>query len=233
VQREAVEMICPKHGRIIAGDPSCAEHRRDLAGYAWLAGRDLDQRDGQSPSRRPQLHPASNEDRLNCQYSSNRSIYGRGWWEGESRWRTSYKSRPAGVITGAFWGFKKMKTGIIAALLAIGLAFAMNSSALAQAVPDEAPAVVLEDTPVAPVDPKSGTVKISLLIKGKDVCDLTLLQSKTLLGGVASCTKSTVPGFVVGSGKTLQATLGTSNSAFALEIILVLAKKNLAPYFRP
>jgi hypothetical protein len=119
-----------------------------------------------------------------------------------------------------------MKTGIIAALLAIALAFAMNSSALAQAVPDEAPAVVPEDTPVAPVDPKtSGTVKISLLMKGKDVCDLTLVQSKTLLGGVASCTKSTVAGFVSGSGKTLAATLGTSNAAFALEIVIVLAKK--------
>jgi hypothetical protein len=86
--------------------------------------------------------------------------------------------------------------------------------------------VVPEDTPVVPVDPKSsGTVKISLLIRGKDVCDLTLVQSKTLLGGVASCTNSTVAGLITGKGNTAVATLGTSNSAFALEIVIVLAKK--------
>ncbi len=41
VQREALDQIAVKIARICAGDPTCAEHWRDLAGYAWLAARDL------------------------------------------------------------------------------------------------------------------------------------------------------------------------------------------------
>ena len=41
VQREALGQIAVKLARICAGDPTCADHWRDLAGYAWLAGRDL------------------------------------------------------------------------------------------------------------------------------------------------------------------------------------------------
>jgi hypothetical protein len=41
VQREALDQIAVKIARICAGDPTCADHWRDLAGYAWLAGRDL------------------------------------------------------------------------------------------------------------------------------------------------------------------------------------------------
>jgi hypothetical protein len=41
VQREALDQIAVKLARILAGDPTCAEHWRDLAGYAWRAGRDL------------------------------------------------------------------------------------------------------------------------------------------------------------------------------------------------
>jgi hypothetical protein len=41
VQREALDQIAVKIARICAGDATCAEHWRDLAGYAWLAGRDL------------------------------------------------------------------------------------------------------------------------------------------------------------------------------------------------
>jgi len=120
-----------------------------------------------------------------------------------------------------------MKEGIKATLLAIELVLGMNSTALAQAVPDGAPALVPKETPVAPVDPKSSsTIKISLLMSGKDVCDLTLVESpQFLLGGAASCTKSTVAGFDAGSGRSAVALLGTSNSAFALEITLLLAKK--------
>jgi hypothetical protein len=120
-----------------------------------------------------------------------------------------------------------MKQGIMAALLAIGLAFGMNSTALAQAAPAGAPPLLPQQTPVAPVDPKtSSTIKISLLESGKDVCNLTLVENRQgLLGGVADCTKSTVAGFVSGSGANTFALLGTSNSSFALEIELLLAKK--------
>jgi hypothetical protein len=41
VQREALDQIAVKIARILAGDATCADHWRDLAGYAWLAGRDL------------------------------------------------------------------------------------------------------------------------------------------------------------------------------------------------
>jgi hypothetical protein len=41
LQREALDMIAVKLARICAGDPTCEDHWRDLAGYARLAGRDL------------------------------------------------------------------------------------------------------------------------------------------------------------------------------------------------
>jgi hypothetical protein len=41
VQREALDQIATKLARICAGDPTCADHWRDLASYAWLAGREL------------------------------------------------------------------------------------------------------------------------------------------------------------------------------------------------
>lgn len=37
VQREALDMICTKLARIIAGDPNHREHWHDIAGYAQLA----------------------------------------------------------------------------------------------------------------------------------------------------------------------------------------------------
>jgi hypothetical protein len=43
VEREALDQIAVKLARICAGDPACADHWRDLAGYAWLAKRDLDE----------------------------------------------------------------------------------------------------------------------------------------------------------------------------------------------
>ncbi len=36
-QREALEMIATKIGRIVEGDPNCIDHWRDIAGYATLA----------------------------------------------------------------------------------------------------------------------------------------------------------------------------------------------------
>jgi hypothetical protein len=39
VQREALDQIAVKLARICAGDATCAEHWRGLAGYCWLAGR--------------------------------------------------------------------------------------------------------------------------------------------------------------------------------------------------
>ena len=36
-QRESLELIATKVGRILAGDPDCPDHYRDIAGYAVLA----------------------------------------------------------------------------------------------------------------------------------------------------------------------------------------------------
>lgn len=36
MQREALEMICHKIARIMAGDPNHADHWQDIAGYATL-----------------------------------------------------------------------------------------------------------------------------------------------------------------------------------------------------
>lgn len=41
VQREAVDMILHKLGRIAAGDPNFADHWDDIAGYAKLVSQDL------------------------------------------------------------------------------------------------------------------------------------------------------------------------------------------------
>jgi len=39
-QIEALEMICVKMARILAGDPDHADHWDDIAGYARLVARD-------------------------------------------------------------------------------------------------------------------------------------------------------------------------------------------------
>jgi hypothetical protein len=39
LQQEALDMICHKIGRIVAGDPSHTDHWHDIAGYATLAER--------------------------------------------------------------------------------------------------------------------------------------------------------------------------------------------------
>lgn len=39
-QQEALDMICNKIGRIIAGDPMHPDHWHDIAGYAILAEKD-------------------------------------------------------------------------------------------------------------------------------------------------------------------------------------------------
>lgn len=41
VQREALDMLMHKIGRILAGDPSHADHWADIAGYAELVVRDI------------------------------------------------------------------------------------------------------------------------------------------------------------------------------------------------
>ncbi len=43
VQREALEMIAHKIGRIIAGDPNHIDHWCDIAGYATLVANDLEE----------------------------------------------------------------------------------------------------------------------------------------------------------------------------------------------
>ena len=40
-QREAIEMIAHKLGRVAAGDPNVADHWHDIAGYATLAETEI------------------------------------------------------------------------------------------------------------------------------------------------------------------------------------------------
>lgn len=42
-QQEALEMICHKIARIVAGDPNFADHWRDIAGYATLVADELEE----------------------------------------------------------------------------------------------------------------------------------------------------------------------------------------------
>ena len=44
-QQEALEMICHKIARIVAGDPNFADHWRDIAGYATLVADELEEQD--------------------------------------------------------------------------------------------------------------------------------------------------------------------------------------------
>ena len=37
-QRESLELIATKVGRILAGDPDCPDHWKDIAGYFTLGG---------------------------------------------------------------------------------------------------------------------------------------------------------------------------------------------------
>ena len=58
IQREALEMIASKIGRILAGNHNEVDHWRDIAGYAELAVRELDRLTayidgGRDPTPRP------------------------------------------------------------------------------------------------------------------------------------------------------------------------------------
>lgn len=44
MQQEALEMICHKIARVVAGDPNHADHYRDIAGYATLIVNYLEKR---------------------------------------------------------------------------------------------------------------------------------------------------------------------------------------------
>lgn len=44
VQREAVDMILHKLGRVAAGDPNFKDHWDDIAGYARLVSQDLERK---------------------------------------------------------------------------------------------------------------------------------------------------------------------------------------------
>lgn len=44
----ALQMICVKLARITAGNPMCADHWRDIAGYAELAAQSITLREGSS-----------------------------------------------------------------------------------------------------------------------------------------------------------------------------------------
>ena len=46
VHREALEMICFKMSRIIAGNDNCRDHWDDIAGYATLAAEACDKERG-------------------------------------------------------------------------------------------------------------------------------------------------------------------------------------------
>jgi hypothetical protein len=42
VQKESLDMIVHKIGRILSGNPNCKDHWFDISGYAELASRDLE-----------------------------------------------------------------------------------------------------------------------------------------------------------------------------------------------
>ena len=42
-QQEALEMICHKIARIVAGNPNFVDHWRDIAGYATLVADELEE----------------------------------------------------------------------------------------------------------------------------------------------------------------------------------------------
>ena len=44
-QQEALEMICHKIARIVAGNPNFVDHWRDIAGYATLVANELEAKD--------------------------------------------------------------------------------------------------------------------------------------------------------------------------------------------
>ena len=44
-QQEALEMICHKIARIVAGNPNFTDHWRDIAGYATLVADELEAQD--------------------------------------------------------------------------------------------------------------------------------------------------------------------------------------------
>ena len=44
-QQEALEMICHKIARIVAGNPNFVDHWRDIAGYATLVANELEEQD--------------------------------------------------------------------------------------------------------------------------------------------------------------------------------------------
>lgn len=46
-QQEALEMICHKIARIVAGDPNFVDHWRDIAGYATLVANELEEQNGE------------------------------------------------------------------------------------------------------------------------------------------------------------------------------------------
>ena len=65
IQREALEMIASKIGRILAGNHDEIDHWRDIAGYAELVVRELDRLNayiagGRDPTPRPgECNPAT------------------------------------------------------------------------------------------------------------------------------------------------------------------------------
>lgn len=47
-QQEALEMICHKIARIVAGNPNFVDHWRDIAGYATLVANELEEQNGEN-----------------------------------------------------------------------------------------------------------------------------------------------------------------------------------------
>lgn len=47
-QREALDMICHKIGRILAGNPDFIDHWQDIAGYAQLIVNELEGQDDEN-----------------------------------------------------------------------------------------------------------------------------------------------------------------------------------------
>jgi uncharacterized protein DUF6378 len=62
MQREALDMIAHKIGRILAGDPNHIDHWDDIAGYATLVANELRSRDGGGRSEKAHQRPSGEAD---------------------------------------------------------------------------------------------------------------------------------------------------------------------------
>ena len=60
IMRHALDMICVKLARIVSGDPSHADHWRDIAGYASLIADEIAKREARAAVKPQDAPPGTN-----------------------------------------------------------------------------------------------------------------------------------------------------------------------------